>query len=293
MQNTLTIESATQFIQDFITGATNTGSLWYRTLDSDRSVYQWVSESYEVLINAKILDIPIHKISEVMTEQLCNNGLNHKVSNMREMIDRRFKNPRADTSEPNTPEIDTEIRGQSSSKEDFTEINKPLIDILDRWDESNQKAKEFLKTNSVELQADEKFMDMLLSITTAIEEKSNYLTDDRQKVFKSDQIILQRIKDVATRNYCYDALIIEKMKQQTISSKQMGKILDLDIKDPFFTLRPENEEQATQLNLTGANCDMCNKWRMRRKYNSDGHRYQDFCLDCGNWQKSRLSPLTN
>lgn len=136
-------------------------------------------------------------------------------------------------------------------------------------------------------------MDMLLSITEAIEEKSNYLTDDRQKVFKSDQIILQRIKEVATRNFCFDALIIEKMKQQTITSKQMGKILDLDIKDPFLTLRPENEEQAAQLNLTGASCDMCNKWRMRRKYNSDGHRYEDLCLDCGCWQSIKLSPLTN
>jgi len=291
MEKMLTIESATQFIQDFITGASNTGSLWYRTLDSDRSVYQWVSESYEVLINAKILDIPIHKVSEVMTDQLCNNGLTHKVSNMREMIDIRFKNPRADTAVSNTPEIDTEIRGQSSSTKDYSQENLPLLDILERWDESNNKAKEFLRQHSIELQADEKFMDMLLAITTAIEEKTQYLTDDRQKVFKSDQIILQRIKEVATRNYCFDALIIEKMKLLKISSKQMGKILDIDIKDPFFTLRPYDEEQATQLHLTGAQCEMCNKWRMRNKYNSDGNRFQDYCLDCGYWQKSRLSLL--
>ncbi len=294
MQNTLSIDEAKQYIADFKKGTTSSSSLWYKTLDSERSVYQWVSESYEVLIEAKILAIEVYKISEEMTQQLKENGLGHKVRNMREAIDPKYINRKYDAYQP---QILKEEQGGGnlpldSSTPDFSQENLPLLDILERWDASNSKAKEFLKTNLVEIQQDEKFMDMLLSITTAIEEKTQYLTDDRQKVFKSDQIILQRIKEVATRNYCYDALIIEKMKQQEISSKQMGKILDLDIKDPFYTLRPENEEQATQLNLTGAKCDMCNKWRMRRKYNSDGHRYQDYCLDCGNWQKPQISPLT-
>lgn len=295
MEKTLTIDTAKQYLEDFKNGITSSSSLWYKTLDSERSVYQWVSESYEVLINAEILEIPIYKVSEEMTKQLTDNGLGHKVRNMREAIDPKFINQNFNRY---VPEILEEENGgtkllQDSSSPDYSKQNLPLIDILERWDESNNKAKEFLKENWVDLNLDVKFIEMLLSITEAIEEKTNYLTDDRQKVFKSDQIILQRIKEIATRNYCFDALIIEKMKKLKISSKQMGKILDIDIKDPYFTLRPHNEEEATQLNLTGAQCEMCNKWRMRNKYNSDGNRFDDYCLDCGNWQKSRLSLLTN
>lgn len=293
MEKMLTIDAAKQYIEDFKKGTTSSSSLWYKTLDSERSVYQWVSESYEVLINTEILDIPIHKVSEEMTKQLTDNGLGHKVRNMREAIDPKFINRKYDAYQPHI--LKEEQGGGNlpldSSTVNYSQENLPLLDILERWDVSNSKAKEFLREHSVELQADEKFMDMLLSITEAIEEKTQYLTDDRQKVFKSDQIILQRIKEVATRNYCFDALIIEKMKLLKISSKQMGKILDIDIKDPFPTLRPYDEEQATQINLTGAQCEMCNKWRMRNKYNSDGNRFQDYCLDCGYWQKSRLSLL--
>ncbi len=292
MQNTLSIDDAKQYIDDFKNCTSKSPNLWFKTLDSERSVYQWVSESYEVLINAEILDIPIYQISEEMTQQLKDNGLGHKVRYMREAIDPKYINRKYDAYQP---KILKEDKGGvklplDSSTPDYSDQNLLLLDILERWDVSNKKVKEFLKKHPVELTQDIKFMDMLLSITSAIEEKSNYLTDDRQKVFKSDQIILQRIKEVATRNYCFDALIIEKMKLLKISSKQMGKILDLDIKEPFFTLRPFDEEQATQITLSGAQCEMCNTWRMKRKYNSDGNRYQDFCLDCAHWQRFKLSP---
>ena len=81
------------------------------------------------------------------------------------------------------------------------------------------------------------------------------------------------------------------MQQSTITSKQMGKIVSLKIKDAYATLCPTTEQQAISQGWSGIACDECGEFRVTREYYSSAQEFMDHCVTCDNWQKMKLSPV--
>ena len=81
------------------------------------------------------------------------------------------------------------------------------------------------------------------------------------------------------------------MEQSTITSKQMGKIVSIKIKDAYTTLRPTTEQQAISQGWSGLACEACGQFRITREYYSASQSFMDHCVTCDNWQKMRLSPV--
>ena len=128
-------------------------------------------------------------------------------------------------------------------------------------------------------------------MTLAVGEKAKFCTDGREKVSRLDHVLSLQLATSCTLNSIYDTLTAQKMEQATITSKQMGKIVALKIKDAYATLRPTTEQQAIQHGWSGIACDECGEFRVTREYNSDAENFMDHCVSCDNWQKMKLSPV--
>ena len=285
----LTLSVALNYINDFTDGISKDSGLWHQVLSTDRSVYQIVSESYEMAIEKGAMTMKIHQISEIMGKQLDENGLGHKIPWMREQIDRKYKNPNKDTTSKGYEDESTVLPRESSSTPDFSTINQSLIDPFEQLTQINNDTISYLRTHEVESDLEVKFMELAAAFLEAVKEKAKFVADGRQKICKLDQVKTLELSETCTLNSIYDSLTAHKMHKSTVTSKQMGKTVELDIKDVYKILRPMDAEQAIQLGLVGIKCEMCNEFRLRRKYNSDAHDYQDYCLDCGHWQPMKLS----
>ncbi len=208
---------------------------------------------------------------------------------MRLAVDRKFKNPNLDRSIPVPYEEGVINSRESSSTPDYSAVNQSLIDPFEQLIQINNDTISYLRSHKVESDLEVKFMELAAAFLDAVKEKAKFVADGRQKICKLDQVKTLELSETCTLNSIYDSLTAYKMKSSTITSKQMGKTVELDIKDVYKTLRPMDEEQAIQLGLVGIKCEMCNELRLRRKYNSDAHDYQDYCLDCGHWQPMKLT----
>ncbi len=287
----LTLSVALNYINDFTDGISKDSGLWHQVLSTDRSVYQIVSESYEKAIEHGAMTMKVHQISEVMGKQLDENGLNHKIPWMREQLDRKYKNPNKDTTSVGYEDESTVLPRKDSSIPDYSIINASLIDPFEQLTQINNETIAYLKTHKVESDLEVQFLELSAAFLEAVKEKAKFVADGRQKICKLDQVKTLELSETCTLNSIYSALTAHKMEHSTVTSKQMGKTVELDIKDVYKTLRPMNEDQAIQLGLVGIKCEMCNELRLRRKYNSDAHDFQDLCLDCGHWMPMKLSQV--
>jgi len=211
---------------------------------------------------------------------------------MREQIDRRYKNPNKDTTSQKYEDESTVLPRRDTSPPDYTTINQSLIDPFEQLIQINQEIIHILRTQEIELNLEQKFLEMASIFLETLKEKARFVADGRQKICKLDQLKTLELSQTNTLNSVYDQLIAYKMHKATVTSKQMGKTIELGIKQVFETLRPMNQIQAIELGLSGNKCEMCTDgWRLTKKYNSDAHAYQELCLDCGHWQPEKIAQI--
>lgn len=183
-----------------------------------------------------------------------------------------------------------------SSVEEIKEYsieNKTLLTIANNLKSAASSLINYLEVTTVEPNCSSEWLLTVKKMTDAVMEKAKYTADGREKLCKLDQVLALNLTNSCTLNSIYDELTAQKMKQSTITSKQMGKIVSLKIKDAFETLRPHTEVEAITQGWTGLPCEKCGEYRVERAYNSDAHNYMDHCVTCDNWQKMGMSPIIN
>ena len=206
-------------------------------------------------LNAKIndgsLDIPIDKVGREIRRELMVMGLDTAIVYMYEVLPAKYKH----AAEKERNEYEKEINEfenvgnptkYSSVEEtkDYSIDNKPLLNIANDLKNIATNLIAYLQDTEVVPNCSAEWLTSVRKMTNAVMEKAKYTADGREKLCKLDQVLTLNLANSCTLNSIYDELTAQKMKQSTITSKQMGKIVTLKIKDAFDTLVPQTEVQA-------------------------------------------------
>lgn len=254
------------------------------------------AEALNAKINDGTLDVPIDKVGREIRRELLQMGLDIAIVYMYEVIPAKFKHP----AEKEINEYENVGNPTKySSDEETIELdiehsidNKSLLSITNDLKEIVNNLINYLQVTQVEPNCSNEWLQTVRKMTDAIKEKAKYTADGREKLCKLDQVLTLKLAITCTLNSIYDELTVQKMKQSSFTSKQMGKIVSMKIKDAFETLRPKTDVQAITHGWTGLPCDKCGEYRVERAYNSDATNYMDHCVTCDNWQKMGISPMT-
>jgi len=262
-------------------------------LKNKNEIFVLWAEAVNAKINDGTIDIPINKVGHHIRRELIQMKLDVAIVYMYEVIPSKFKH--AAEKEINEYENVGNPTDYSSVEEtkDYSIDNQPLINIANDLKNTAANLIDYLQATAVVPNCSVEWLSSVRKMTNAVMEKAKYTADGREKLCKLDQVLTLNLANSCTLNSIYDELTSQKMEQSTITSKQMGKIVTLKIKDAFETLRPKTEVQAINHGWTGLPCEKCGEYRVERAYNSDEHNYMDHCVTCDNWQKMGMSPITN
>ena len=244
--------------------------------------------SLEKKIQEGSLSIPITGISNYIRKELIELELDSAVHIMYHALPPKFKS----ITPPQYEDVILENSNENSSTpKDYSLENHTLLDVTKNIRTCIDTLQEILEVQAVQTNCEKKYLDEVIKMSIAVAEKAKFCTDGREKVSKLDHILSLQLATSCTLNSIYETLTAQKMKEATITSKQMGKIVGLKIKDAYATLRPTTEQQAIQQGWSGIACDECGEYRVTREYNSDSENFMDHCVTCNNWQKMSLSPV--
>ncbi len=261
-------------------------------LKNKNQIFVMWAEALEAKIKNGSTKIPLNKVGRYIRRELLEMNLEQAIVYMYEVLPSKFKHV--------ADEIQDEIEMQNvgnpteySSDEkivDYTIQNKTILNIANDLKGIATNLINYLEFTEVVPNCPPEWLTSVRKMTDAVIEKAKYTADGREKLCKLDQVLTLNLANSCTLNSIYDELTAQKMKQSTITSKQMGKIVTLKIKDAFETLRPRTEVQAISQGWTGLPCEKCGEFRVERAYHSDVNTFEDHCVTCDNWQKMALSP---
>lgn len=258
----------------------------YQAKKSDIMV-MW-AKSLEKKIQEGSLSIPITGISNYIRKELIELELHSAVHIMYHALPPKFKS----ITPPQYEDVILENSNENSSTpKDYSLENHTLLDVTKKIRTCIDTLQEILEVQAVQTNCEKKYLDEVVKMSVAVAEKAKFCTDGREKVSKLDHVLSLQLATSCTLNSIYETLSAQKMKEATITSKQMGKIVGLKIKDAYATLRPTTEQQAIQQGWSGIACDECGEYRVTRDYNSNSENFMDHCVTCDNWQKMSLSPV--
>ena len=258
----------------------------YQAKKSDIMV-MW-AQSLEKKIHEGSLSIPITGISNYIRKELIELELDSAVHIMYHALPPKFKS----ITPPQYEDVILENSNENSSTpKDYSLENQTLLNVTKNIRNCIDTLQEMLEVQPVQTNCEKKYLDEIIKMSTAVAEKAKFCTDGREKVSKLDHVLSLQLATSCTLNSIYETLTAQKMKEATITSKQMGKIVALKIKDAYATLRPTTEQQAIQQGWSGIACEECAEYRVTREYNSDSENFMDHCVTCDNWQKMSLSPV--
>lgn len=260
-------------------------------LQRKSDIFVMWADALEQKVNEGSLDIPINKIGLEIRRELLEINLDSAIHRMYEVIPIKYKHI-TDTQEAENEifEPKSEVRTDNSSV-NYEEENQILLNVTKNLRNSIDTLQEMLEVQLVQTNCEKKYLDEVIKMSTVVAEKAKFCTDGREKVSKLDHVLSLQLATSCTLNSIYGTLTAQKMKEATITSKQMGKIVALKIKDAYATLRPTTEQQAIQQGWSGITCDECGEYRVTREYNSNSENFMDHCVTCDNWQKMSMSPV--
>jgi len=250
------------------------------------------ANALESKIDNGSLDIPVNKIGRQIRRELLEMNLESAIHRMYEVIPAKYKHAADQIQDEEEMEM-SDNRTNNSSTEiiNYSQQNKTLLDVTRNMKSSLDSLEELLNTTEIEVNCEGKYLVEVVKMSDVIKEKAKFCTDGREKVSRLDHVLTLQLANSCTLNSIYDTLTAQKMSQATITSKQMGKIVAMKIKDAYATLRPTNEQQAIQQGWSGITCESCGEYRVVREYNSDKQEFMDHCVTCDNWQKMKLTPV--
>ena len=268
---------------------TNDTPLRQMYMSNKSDVFVIWADALETKINNGSLDIPVNKIGRQIRRELLGMNLESAITRMYEVIPAKYKH----SADQIIDELETEMSDSrtNNSSIDYSMNNKTLLEVSKRLHNSIDKLEEILQTTEIEINCEDKYLHEVVNMSNAVAEKAKFCTDGREKVSRLDHVLTLQLANSCTLNSIYDTLTAQMMAQATITSKQMGKIVAMRIKDAYTTLRPTTEQQAIQQGWSGITCESCGEYRVVREYHSDKQDFMDHCVSCDNWQKMKLTPV--
>ena len=258
-------------------------------LKNKNQIFVMWAEALEAKIKNGSTDIPLNKVGRHIRRELLEMNLEQAIVYMYEVLPSKFKHV-ADEIQDDMEKVGNPTEYSSSHSYDCSMDNKSLLTIANDLKGIATNLINYLEFTEVEPNCPPEWLTSVRKMTDAVIEKAKYTADGREKLCKLDQVLTLNLANSCTLNSIYDELTAQKMKQSTITSKQMGKIVTMKIKDAFETLRPRTEVQAISVGWTGLPCAKCGEYRVERAYHSDVDNFEDHCVTCDNWQKMALSP---
>ena len=263
----------------------------YQTSKSDIMV-MW-AEALEEKINDGTLEEQITGISNIIRKELISMELDSAIHWMYHTLPAKYKKHSV---YKNEDEIELSLLSkdnENSSGDDvnYSAENATLLKISKNLRDSLDTLDDLLENTSIEPNCEKQYLEEVIKMTDAVNQKAKFCTDGREKLSRLDHVLALELATSCTLNSIYDTLTAKKMQQSTITSKQMGKIVSLKIKDAYATLCPTTEQQAISQGWSGIACDECGEFRVTREYYSSAQEFMDHCVTCDNWQKMKLSPV--
>jgi len=261
-------------------------------LKNKNEIFVVWAEALEAKIKNGSTDIPLNKVGRHIRRELLEMNLEQAIVYMYEVLPSKFKHVADEIQDDMEMQNVGNPTKYSSVEEtvDYNIENKTLLNIANDLKNIATNLINYLQVTEVQPNCSAEWLLTVRKMTDAVLEKAKYTDDGREKLCKLDQVLTLNLANSCTLNSIYDELTAQKMKQSTITSKQMGKIVTLKIKDAFETLRPRTEVQAISQGWTGLPCAKCGEFRVERAYHSDVDNFEDHCVTCDNWQKMALSP---
>ena len=260
----------------------------YQSNKSD--VFVMWADALELKVEDGTLDIPVNKIGRHIRRELIQMNLDSAIHRMYEVIPAKYKHAADEIQDAAEIEM-SDARTNNSSAINYSQQNATLLQVSKNLRNSLDTLDELLENTEVEVNCEGQYIDEVIKMSNVVMEKAKFCTDGREKVARLDHVLTLELATSCTLNSIYDNLTAKKMEQSTITSKQMGKIVAMKIKDAYTTLRPTTEQQAIQQGWSGITCDSCGEYRVVREYHSDSQEFMDHCVTCDNWQKMKLSPV--
>ena len=263
----------------------------YLSKKSDMFV-MW-AEALERKIITNTLDEQISGISNYIRRELISMKLDSAVHHMYHTLPAKFKRQHiySDDDEISHSPLLKSTKNSSGDEINYTKENATLVKLTKKIRDSLDTLDDLLETSEIEINCEQKYLDEVIKMADAVSEKAKFCTDGREKISRLDHVLALELSATCTLNSIYATLTAQKMQQSTITSKQMGKIVSLKIKDAYTTLRPTTEQQAISQGWSGITCEECAELRVVRDYLPDVHSFMDHCVTCDHWQKMQLSPV--
>ena len=251
------------------------------------------AEALERKIITNTLDEQIPGIANYIRKELISLNLDSAVHHMYHTLPAKYKKqPIYSTDDTISQSLLLNSTENSSSEEiNYTKENATLVKLTKKIRDSLDTLDELLETSNIEVNCEKKYLDEVIKMADVVGEKAKFCTDGREKISRLDHVLALELSATCTLNSIYTTLTAQKMKQSTITSKQMGKIVSLKIKDAYTTLRPTTEQQAISQGWSGITCEECAEFRVLREYLPDVHSFMDHCVTCDHWQKMKLSQV--
>ena len=211
-------------------------------LSNKSDVFIIWANALESKIEDHTLDIPLNKIGRRIRRELLEMNLDSAIHRMYEVIPAKYKHSADQIIDDQETEM-SEIRTNNSSI-DHSMNNKTLLETTKKLRNSIDSLEELLQTTEIETNCEEKYLIEVVNMTNAVAEKAKFCTDGREKVARLDHVLTLQLASSCTLNSIYDTLTAQKMSQATITSKQMGKIVAMKIKDAYATSALSNAYPA-------------------------------------------------
>lgn len=251
------------------------------------------AEALERKIITKTLDVQIPGISNYIRRELIEMNLESAVHHMYHTLPAKYKRQAVYSTEDEISQslLLNSTKSSSDDQINYAEENATLVKVTQKIRDSLDTLDELLNTSNIEVNCEKQYLMEVMKMADAVSQKAKFCTDGREKISRLDHVLSLEMSATCTLNSIYTMMTAQKMKQATITSKQMGKIVALKIKDAYTTLRPTTEQQAISQGWSGIACEECGEFRVTREYQTDSQNFMDHCVTCDNWQKMKLSPV--
>lgn len=279
-------DNTIDWIKNQLTGDTPLRSM-YQAKKSDVMV-MW-AEALDQKILEGTLELKTNQISNHIRKELIAMNLNGAVHIMYHALSPKYKS----ITPPQYEDMILENSNETSSPEpiNYSRENSTLIEITKNIKDSINTLEELLESTEITSNAPPNFISEVTQMSKVVMQKAKFCLDGREKVAQLDHVLSLELAASCTLNSIFSTLTALKMKECTITSKQMGKIVAMRIKDAYTTLRPSTEQQAIQQGWTGIACKDCGEYRVAREYNTHAVNFMDHCVTCDNWQDMKLTPV--
>lgn len=265
--------------QELFSPGTVEHSIWVSNAPKRDLITRW-AQNLEILHEAGIYKEPVNSISTYISRKLRVAGMESAIHYVRVSLDFKYKNESLMSRlEDNTIESsgDTNYH-QNSSTQNVQKLNKDFIHYLERTIHELQKDLNRLEKDVIlepeipEIEAEQFFLTWKHFIN-----RHREAWDGREKVLSTQQYIMGYCLSAFSLNHAYSKYLLYAKEKLTLTPKQAGKLIRLQVRKIQDVFNPKTIEEALELGFYGQMCDKCGSHRTVKKYHNDLMNNELFC----------------